>query len=381
VPTGKGIALVQSWLWRPVAHVANAWRHIDAVQVRYALAFWLAWGLITTLHMTMSYPAYAWWVTLVTALYDAFIVALFLLLCVAVADTTSLRPWPWVPYMAAALVASVAGAVVGVLTEPLVGIQCCWTGERPADAVFIGAGIGTNIVICSLAALTYYHRRRALRRIAALQRVQVRRAELARRAFEVRLQAMQARVEPQLLFNTLAQVERMYETDAARGDRMLDDLIVYLRAALPQLRETASTLRQEVDLARAYFNVAKAPLGDRVTLDITVPRERSDARFPPMVLLPLIERAIEERLVDPDTRGSIAIDVRREGANLQVAVTDQGARTARRTTSHPALQGIGERLTALYGIAARLTTFEHDGSAGPRTVIEIPCELHDGGHR
>jgi hypothetical protein len=380
VSTAEGIALAQSWLWRPVASAANAWRHISAAQIRYAILFWLGWALIMSLHMSMSYPAYAWWVPVVTGLYDAFVVAFLLLLCIAVADASAPRPWPWAPYVAAAFVASVLGTVVSVVTEPLVGIQCCWSGPRPSDAVFIGAGIGSNFVICSLAALIYYHRRRALRRIAALQRVQVRRAELARRAFEVRLQAMQARVEPQLLFNTLAQVERMYDTDAARGDRMLDDLIVYLRAALPQLRETASTVKQEVDLARAYFNVAKVPLGDRVALNVTVPRERYDARFPPMVLLPLIELAVEQRMAAPETRGSIDIDVRATGSSLRLAVTDQGARQPRQATSHPAPQGIGERLTALYGSAARLS-FEHDGGAGLRAVIEIPCEYHDGGHR
>ena len=69
---------------------------------------------------------------------------------------------------------------------------------------------------------------------------------------------MQARVEPRFLFNTLAQVERLYEIDAQRADRMLDDLIVYLRAALPQLRETTSTLSREIELAKAYLNIVEA---------------------------------------------------------------------------------------------------------------------------
>ncbi|MDQ2734509.1 MAG: histidine kinase, partial [Pseudomonadota bacterium] len=75
-------------------------------------------------------------------------------------------------------------------------------------------------------------------RTARLAAARMRKAELARalarrRTLESRLQAMQARIEPQFLFNTLAQVGELYERDPAIAGSMLDDLILYLRAALP----------------------------------------------------------------------------------------------------------------------------------------------------
>jgi sensor histidine kinase YesM len=101
----------------------------------------------------------------------------------------------------------------------------------------------------------------------------MRAAELARtlsrrRTLESRLQAMQARVEPQFLFNTLAQVRELYERDAVVAGRVLDDLISYLRAALPHLRESSSTLGQEIALARAYLDIMQVRLGERLEFSI-----------------------------------------------------------------------------------------------------------------
>ena len=82
---------------------------------------------------------------------------------------------------------------------------------------------------------------------------------------------MQARVEPQFLFNTLAQVERLYEPMPTLAGRMLDDLIAYLRAAMPAMRGTSSTVAQEIELARAYLDIVRMRLGDRLRVSIDVP--------------------------------------------------------------------------------------------------------------
>ncbi len=373
--------LARSPLSQPLAFVWNAWRQMTVTQVRYAALFWLTWGLSTGISMLATYPRYAAWEPIATGLYDAFIVTSVLLLGIVVADAcTPSRAPRWLPYAVVAIVADVVGTAVLLLTEPMVGLYCCWDEPRPADSVFFGAGLGANLVICSLATFGYFHHRRALRRNAALRDAQLGRERLARRAYEARLQAMQARVEPRFLFNTLAQVENLYETDAMQGDRMLDDLIVYLRAALPQLRETTSTLSTEIELVRAYFNIANARLGDSLLLNVALPNDGDDVRFPPMVLLPLIEHAISERLELQKARGSISIDARVTDRNLCLTVADLGARSLG-SNGNGALQGIRERLAALYGTRASLRLVPGT-DRGVRAVIEIPYEqIDDRGHR
>ena len=374
--------VARSRLLQALAFVWTAWRQISGTQVRYATLLWLSWGLILGLESLAAYPRYASWEPIATGLYDALLVTSPLLLGIAVADACPPSRAPrWLPYAVAAVVADVVGTTLLVFTEPMVGLHCCWNGPRPDDSVFLGAGLAANLVICTLATFGYFHRQRALRRMTALRGVQLQRAQLSRRAFEARLQAMQARVEPQFLFNTLAQVESSYESDALLGDRMLDDLIVYLRAALPQLRETASTVSREIELAQAYFNIAKTRLGDRLSLAATVSDDVSDARFPPMVLLPLIEHAIQEHMAPPQAVGSIRIDARGGAGVLHLTVTYSGDRSLRDGTGDAILHGIRQRLAALYGATGSLILHQHSDD-GTRAVVAIPYErIDDRSHR
>ena len=121
-------------------------------------------------------------------------------------------------------------------------------------------------------------------------------ATLTRDVLESRLAAMQAQVEPQFLFNTLAQVERLYEIDPARAARMLDDLIAYLRAAMPLMRDTSSTVKQEIDLARAYLDIVRIRLGDRLAFAIEVPSDGGSRRHArqqlPAETTPLVDQVV-----------------------------------------------------------------------------------------
>jgi hypothetical protein len=363
-----------------LAFVGNAWRQIPGTLVRYAALFWLGWGISIGVKMLTTFPDYAPWEPIATGFYDTFLVTCVLMLGIAVADTVEPGRAPRSPpYAMAAVLAAVVGSVLLVYTEPMIGLNCCWEGPRPPDWVFIGHSLGFNLVICSLASFGYFHYRRAQRRMAALCCTQLERARLARQTFEARLQAMQARVEPQFLFNTLARVERLYESDAKLADRMLDDLIVYLRAALPQLRETASTVGREIELARAYLNVAQARKDDRLSLKVVMTRDASDVRFPPMVLLPLIEHSIVNREEPLKAGDAIGIGTRIDNGKLCLTVADSGARSLYRDAGNAALQGIRERLTALYGVAASVT-LDPDVDRGLRAVIEIPHERIDDRH-
>lgn len=363
-----------------LALVGNAWRRIPATLVRYATLFWLGWGLSLGVKMLTTFPDYAPWEPIATGFYDTFLVTFVLLLGIAVADAVEVGRAPrWPPYAIAAVVATIVGSILLVYTEPMVGLNCCWEGPRPPDWVFVGHSLGFNLVICSCASFGYFHHRRTLRRMAALHKTQFERARLARQAFEARLQAMQARVEPQFLFNTLTQVERLYESNAKLADGMLDDLIVYLRAALPQLRETASTVAREIELARAYVNVVQARKDNRLALKVLLARDGSDARFPPMILLPLIEHSIVHRMAPLKAGDAISIGTRIANGNLCLSVADPGARSLSHDAANAALHGIRERLAALYGTTASLI-LDPDAGRGLRAVIEIPHERADDRH-
>ena len=108
-----------------------------------------------------------------------------------------------------------------------------------------------TLIFAGATVMVILDRRRVAQARERLHAAELDRIAAERRSVESDLQALQARVEPKFLFNTLAQVQELYDQDCVRGERMLDDLLADLRAAMPRIRETSSTVGQELELARA----------------------------------------------------------------------------------------------------------------------------------
>src|SRR6266542_267718 len=87
-------------------------------------------------------------------------------------------------------------------------------------------------------------------------------------------------VEPHFLFNTLAHVQRLYQTDPACGSSMLDSFCDYVRAALPQMRGNRSTLGREVELGRAYLDTQRIRMDRRLRYEIAIPEKLLAAGLP-----------------------------------------------------------------------------------------------------
>ncbi|HEV8553558.1 MAG TPA: histidine kinase [Casimicrobiaceae bacterium] len=231
----------------------------------------------------------------------------------------------------------------------------------------------------SIIAFIYVNRRTALLATARMNAAQVQRADAQRRTLESRLQALQARVEPQFLFNTLAQVRALYESDPAKGGQMLGDLIDYLRAALPRLRDSTSTLEREVELAIAYLKIMQVRLGDRLAFQVDVQDAVRAARMPPMLLLPLVDYVLVHGLAPPPASGTIRIATGRAAGKLRVEIADSGGGFAKGCADDD-LRDIRERLHGLYGDQG---TLAFASSSGHRTqaVLEIPYESTHRSHR
>jgi Histidine kinase len=202
-----------------------------------------------------------------------------------------------------------------------------------------------------------------------------------RQLMEARLQALQAQVEPHFLYNTLANVQALTEVDPPAANKMVGHLIEYLRAALPKMRETSSTIGQEVELARAYLNILKMRMGARLDFAIQVPDELNSVPFPPLMLPSLVENAVKHGLEPVREGGRIDLIAEKVGERFRIIVKDTGrGLTANGTTSANAetgggvgLSNIRERLLALYGETAKLS-LESNEPKGVIATIEIPAE-------
>ncbi len=221
--------------------------------------------------------------------------------------------------------------------------------------------------------LIYARLRSARMAQAAFAAAELERTTSARQVLVSRLSALQAQVEPRFLFNALAQVEALYDNDRADGDRMLDQLIAYLRAAIPRLRAKGSTLKDEVELAHAYLSIVQVRMGSRLIPVFDVPSELRIASFPPMVLLPLVDNALRHGLESCPVGGRISVRAQRQGELLQVEVADDGVGHAEALVEGRGLVTLRERLKGLYADKASLTL----ASNRPRGIVAIVSVPHE----
>ena len=204
------------------------------------------------------------------------------------------------------------------------------------------------------------------------------RESMQRQLSEAKMQMMQAQVEPHFLFNTLASVEHLIETNPPRASAMQRSLIQYLRAVLPQMRDNVvvTNLGREVDMVSAYLNLLKMRMEERLTVDMQVPDGLRGAAFPPMMLQSMVENAIKHGLECQPQGGTLRIVAEVADSKLRVTVSDDGAGFG----VHPSdgtglgLPTIRERLKLLHGEAGRL----HIAPNQPHGVIatvEVPYQV------
>jgi hypothetical protein len=205
-------------------------------------------------------------------------------------------------------------------------------------------------------------------------------SDINRQITEARLQALQAQIEPHFLYNTLANVQALTEFDPPAANAMVGHLIQYLRAALPKMRESTSTVGQEVELVRAYLNILKMRMGARLEFGIELPESLARRPFPPMMLPSLVENAIKHGLEPVREGGRIDVVVTQVSVDGRDRVRVEVRDTGRGMSGLPPTAGGGvgltnlrERLNALHGAGARFK-LEPNDPHGAIATIEVPLE-------
>lgn len=194
---------------------------------------------------------------------------------------------------------------------------------------------------------------------------------LRRQVAEAQLQTLQAQVEPHFLFNTLAAIEHLSETDPPRATIMLRHLISFLRGALPNMREQDTTLGREADLCKDYLAIMQIRMEDRLTVSVDIPEALRKLSFPPMMLQSLVENSIKHGLEPKPTGGALMMSARLQDARLRVTVADTGLGMAEGAPQGIGLSNIRERLQRLYGATAALI-IAPNAPTGAHITIEIP---------
>jgi signal transduction histidine kinase len=224
-------------------------------------------------------------------------------------------------------------------------------------------------------AIEFY--RYEMRSIAAMHGAEVDKLSLEREMSAARLQVLQAQIEPHFLFNTLANVRRLYQVDPSNGQEMLDNLMRYLEVALPRMRDDTSTLGREAALIEAFLGVQKIRMGSRLDFEIDIPAVLNALTVPPMMLLTLVENALKHGLNPLLEGGRIRVDAQICDDRLVMSVVDTGRGFGEGTSGGgTGLANIRARLSAMFGEGAKLA-LQANTPRGVLATISMPAIFSD----
>jgi len=178
---------------------------------------------------------------------------------------------------------------------------------------------------------------------------------------EARLQALQARIRPHFLFNSLNAVLSLIRADPRRAEHVLEDLADLFRALMADSR-ALSTFASEVELARQYLAIESVRLGERLQVEWDIEQMPGEARLPALILQPLLENAVYHGIEPSMTPGTVIVRIFRTGNEVQTILSNPVPRSGeRRHGNRIAVDNIRERLQLFFDAEARMRTREYDG--------------------
>jgi signal transduction histidine kinase len=236
--------------------------------------------------------------------------------------------------------------------------------QQDALAPLLTSALRWGAVAFAVAA-TYYLWRATADSAEQLRRESLHRQSVEQQLANTRLTALRKQIEPHFLFNTLATVRRLHQTDPAAGAGMLAHFIDYLRRVMPMLECSEVPLADEINLIRAYLAVIQARMAGRLAVNIQVPGNLSALRVPPLMLATLVENAIKHGLAPLPSGGIISVTASCDLDLLELVVADNGVGLKADSGGGT---GIG-----LYNVRARLATLY-----GPKASLQVQANRPNG---
>jgi two-component system LytT family sensor kinase len=213
--------------------------------------------------------------------------------------------------------------------------------------------------------------------------VQVRaRDESARAAAMAEVRALQVRMSPHFLFNTLNTIAALSAIDPRAVPGATSRLARFLRGSLEQHDRVTVPLREELEIVAAYLDVELLRMGGRHKVEQCVEAALLDAQIPPFLVQPLVENAVKHGIEPRDEGGRVRLEAWAEARWLHITVADTGVGLARELDQSPgrgpedrthALDLLRLRLAKLYNGSFSLEV-RSDPGAGTTAAIRIPLE-------
>lgn len=188
---------------------------------------------------------------------------------------------------------------------------------------------------------------------------------------EARLAALNARIRPHFLFNSLNAVLSLIRARPQQAEAALESLSDLFRAAMRDPGELVS-LADEIALGRQYLDLERLRLGERLAVDWQIGAVPLDLPIPPLMLQPLLENAVYHGIEPAPEGGTVRIAIELRGEVLSISIANPTpAHHHRAAGNQIAVANLRERLALYYDLEARL---EIDaGEQFYEVRISLPC--------
>lgn len=252
-----------------------------------------------------------------------------------------------IPYWAAAMVVL---AVELVLATALYLAGRILLGDEPSALERYWA----LVALTTFALLAYFH---------------LRERALSPALSEARLQALQARIRPHFLFNSINAVLSLIRQEPKRAEVALEDMADLFRVLMADNRELTPLVR-EIELCRQYLGIEQLRLGERLRVDWQIDAFPRDALVPPLVLQPLLENAVYHGIEPRSEPGTISIHVYALRDELHAVLRNPYREASdHHAGNRMALANIRERLALHFDAEARLSVKASDDAYEVRIVM------------
>ena len=176
-----------------------------------------------------------------------------------------------------------------------------------------------------------------------------------------RLQALQSRIRPHFLFNSMNSIASLIATDPVTAERLVEDMSELLRASLRDGTESTVSLEDELTLCQRYLDIEALRLGDRLQVVWQKSEVPADITIPQLTLQPILENAIYHGIQPLPQGGKVQVLVDYQPGKVEITVTNPlGLEHSAKAGHGMALTNIEHRLQAYYGERARLKTMKTD---------------------
>lgn len=191
-----------------------------------------------------------------------------------------------------------------------------------------------------------------------------------------RLQALQSRIRPHFLFNSMNIIASLIHVDPDKAEQAVEDLSELFRASLKAEGEVS--MNEELELCQHYVNIEKFRLGDRLQVEWQINTVPEQVRIPALTLQPLIENAIYHGVEPRSEQSVVRITIDYDGRDVSIIITNPVAHAPVSSArgNRMALNNIRQRLMAHYGETAKLIT-QADESVHT-TFVSYPLSLGPG---